>query len=72
MLPFLIPGVAGPKLLWASVLAALALFGVGALRSRVSLVSWIKGGLEMLAIGGLAASVAYGIGWIVERFFGGG
>jgi len=72
LLPFLIPGLAGPKLLWATILAALTLFAVGALRSRVSVVSWLKGGLEMLAIGASAAGVAYGIGWVVERLFGAG
>jgi len=44
------------------VLSALTLFGVGSLRSVFSERSWWRAGAEMLAIGAIAAAVAYGIG----------
>lgn len=44
------------------VLAALALFGLGAAKVFVTERNPIRSGLEMLAVGGLAAAVAYGVG----------
>lgn len=45
-----------------------ALFTVGSLRTRFTGGSWFKNGLEMLAIGAIAAVVAYGLGAVVERY----
>ena len=49
-----------------AVVATLAtLFVVGALRSAVTALRWWKAGLEMLAVGTLAAAVSYGVGWLI-------
>lgn len=47
---------------WAIGLTALTFFGVGALKSRWSLAPWWRSGIETLAIGGVAASIAYYVG----------
>lgn len=49
----------------ASVLTGLTLFTLGAVKSRLTLTNWFKSGMEMLLIGGAAAIVAYGIGYIL-------
>jgi VIT1/CCC1 family predicted Fe2+/Mn2+ transporter len=49
----------------------LALFFVGAARYFVSGVgSWLRQGLEMLVVGGLASLVAFGVGFILQSVFG--
>lgn len=51
-----------------SILAtAGALFLVGSLRSLLIKVPWWKNGLEMLAIGSVAAAAAYVLGSVIER-----
>jgi vacuolar iron transporter family protein len=46
----------------ACLLAAVALFAVGACRSLFSDRPWLVAGLEMLVLGMIASAVAYGIG----------
>lgn len=46
----------------AIIFTAITLFILGALKTRFSNVSWIRGGFEMLLVGGIAAFAAYGIG----------
>ena len=46
---------------------ALALFGVGALRYLVTGKHWFTSGLEMLFVGGIAASIAYALGLAISR-----
>jgi VIT1/CCC1 family predicted Fe2+/Mn2+ transporter len=43
-------------------LTGVALFVLGALKSGITLRSWWRSGLEMLAVGGIAAAAAYGVG----------
>lgn len=40
----------------------LTLFVLGALRALVTLVGWVRAGLEMLVVGGLAAGLSFGVG----------
>ncbi len=47
-------------------LSALALFGLGSLRVRVTRRPPLRSGLEMLLIGGLAAGVAYVVGSLLQ------
>jgi VIT1/CCC1 family predicted Fe2+/Mn2+ transporter len=47
----------------ACLIAAVALFGVGACRSLFSDRPWLVAGLEMLLLGAIASAVAYGIGF---------
>jgi VIT1/CCC1 family predicted Fe2+/Mn2+ transporter len=51
-------------------LTFLTLFVVGASRSIVTRRSWMRSGLEMLAVGALAAVVAYVIGASVASVTG--
>jgi VIT1/CCC1 family predicted Fe2+/Mn2+ transporter len=51
----------------ASVLTGITLFALGALKVRITGHNWIKSGLEMLLVGGLAAAAAYAVG----HFLGG-
>lgn len=54
----------------AVVLTLAALFGVGAARALVTRLRWWRSGLEMLAVGSIAAAVAYGVGAFLERLTG--
>jgi VIT1/CCC1 family predicted Fe2+/Mn2+ transporter len=46
----------------AIIISLLALFGCGALVSRVTVRSWWFGGLRQLVLGGVAAGLTYLIG----------
>jgi VIT1/CCC1 family predicted Fe2+/Mn2+ transporter len=66
----LVPYVSGidvsQQFLWSCVLTFVALFGVGASRSAVTIDSWWKAGLEMLTLGGVVALAAYGSGAVIS------
>ena len=47
---------------WSIAMTGLPIFGVGALKSRWSLARWWRSGFETLAIGGVAAAIAYFVG----------
>lgn len=49
----------------ASVLTGVALFGLGAARVLVTERNWLRSGLEMLVVGGVAAAVAYVVGFLL-------
>ncbi|WP_423190100.1 VIT1/CCC1 transporter family protein [Alkalibacterium sp. f15] len=53
--------------LLASILTGITLFILGALKSRVTQSNWFRSGLEMLVVGGLAAIVAYLVGYLLGR-----
>lgn len=55
---------------FASALTAVGLFIVGSLRARFMKRSVFFAGLEMLAVGGIAAVIAYTIGAFVKTFIG--
>ncbi len=46
----------------AVIASAATLFGVGASKAIFTRQSWIRNGLEMMAIGTLAAAATYAIG----------
>jgi vacuolar iron transporter family protein len=60
LLPFLIGSTDAFTL--STVMTAAVFFAIGTLKSRWSLSSWWRSGLETLAIGGVAAVIAYGVG----------
>lgn len=57
------PAILDQAFLTASILTGITLFILGATKSRLTKTNIWKSGLEMLALGGLAAFVAYGIGF---------
>ena len=68
LISFLIPGVFEYRFIISCIVTAITLFFVGTLRSFVSDEHWLVGGLEMLSIGGVAASIAYFLGHIVAQW----
>lgn len=67
LLSYVVPGV-GPPFGVSALLTALALFGAGASRAWVIPKGWARAGGEMLAVGLLAAAVAYGAGLLLARW----
>jgi VIT1/CCC1 family predicted Fe2+/Mn2+ transporter len=62
----LLPYLLGATVLWPALLAGGAgLFGAGALVARFTRRAWWASGLRQLVLGGLAASVTYGIGSVI-------
>lgn len=61
LLPYIF-GVDKNVFYWAIFSTSVALFTVGSLRTLVTGIRWWLAGLEMFAIGAVAAGVAYGIG----------
>lgn len=51
------------------IATAVSLFIVGALRVHVTGTNWFKSGLQMLLVGGLAASASYFVGAAVKQLF---
>jgi vacuolar iron transporter family protein len=62
LVAYLVPIDEGARFPTAIALTLATLFAVGALRALVTRLGWIRSGLEMLAVGALAAAVAYAIG----------
>ncbi|TSD04128.1 MAG: hypothetical protein Greene071436_185 [Parcubacteria group bacterium Greene0714_36] len=69
LLPYIFWGTDTPFRIAVAGTAA-ALFAVGATRSVFSSRSWIASGLEMLAVGGSAAALSYGIGAFLSATIG--
>ena len=65
LVPYVFLGAATPFMLVATG-TGVALFILGALRVYFSKKSWLILGFEMLAIGGLAALIAYGISALIK------
>jgi VIT1/CCC1 family predicted Fe2+/Mn2+ transporter len=62
LVAYLAPFPEGERFTAAIVLTLATLFAVGASRALVTRLGWLRSGLEMLAVGALAAAVAYAIG----------
>ncbi len=69
LLPFVFGGAEG-ALAVATVMTALTFFGIGSMKSKWSTASWWKSGFETLAIGMIAAGVAYGVGMALKGLVG--
>lgn len=59
------PALSGHAFLLASSLTATTLFILGSLKSLFARTNWLRSGLEMLLIGGMAAVVAYLVGYFL-------
>ncbi|HEU5491582.1 MAG TPA: VIT1/CCC1 transporter family protein [Gaiellaceae bacterium] len=62
LVAYIVPLADGARFPIAVALTLGALFAVGASRTFVTHLGWIRSGLEMLCVGALAAAVAYSIG----------
>jgi VIT1/CCC1 family predicted Fe2+/Mn2+ transporter len=60
------PGDLGHAFTWSAVMTAVAFLVVGGLKSRFVDQSWWRSGLETLAVGGLAAALAYAAGAFLQ------
>lgn len=61
---FNLPGAFGVS----TALVGLALFAVGALRGKAIKKDIVRSGFEMLVVGGLAAVVAYIVGYLLDHY----
>ena len=61
-----VPVDPGASFIIAAILSAAALFGLGAAKVLITKLNWFRSGLEMLAVGGLAAGVAYLVGYLLR------
>ena len=68
LVPYLL-GASGQDAFYVATALTLAtLFAVGASRAAITVDRWWIAGLEMLCLGALVASAAYGAGHVVARF----
>lgn len=70
LLPFLMPNVGANTFMYSIISTAAALFVVGASRQLITRDHWLYSGLEMLFVGGVAASAAYMLGYFVSVITG--
>lgn len=69
LLPYLLSFPSSSQFLISAILTAISFFFVGVARTLVTGGNLIKSGLEVFFIGGCAAGVAYGVGWLVKSIF---
>ena len=70
LLPYLIGMRHGSYFFFSSALAAATFFTVGASRSFLTKINFLRSGFEMLIIGVIASGVAYGVGWAAKTIIG--
>ena len=51
---------------WSSVATAITFFAIGVFKARVVGRKTLQAGIETVAVGGTAAAIAYGIGWLLR------
>jgi len=70
LVAYLVPLADEARFPAAIVLTLATLFAVGASRAVFTRLSWVRSGVEMLAVGSLAAAVAYAIGALASAVTG--
>jgi VIT1/CCC1 family predicted Fe2+/Mn2+ transporter len=68
LLAYLIPLQSSARFASATILAGVGLFAVGAARTLVTRRGFLRSGAEMLLVGSLAATVAFGVGALAASF----
>jgi VIT1/CCC1 family predicted Fe2+/Mn2+ transporter len=58
-------GISTP-FLWSSIATAATFFAIGVFKARVVDTNKVKAGIETVAVGGVAAVLAYGVGWLLR------
>lgn len=66
LLPFVLSW--GNMFIQSAVIVAISLFAIGSFRSLFTKKGWLKSGLEMFLIGGVAATIAYLVGYLLDKF----
>lgn len=61
-----VPQINNITFMLASILTGMTLFLLGALKVKITSKNWLKSGLEMLVVGGIAAIAAYIIGVLLS------
>lgn len=67
LLPYFFIKTEGKLFAFSIIFTAIVLFAVGSLRALIIKKTWIKAGAEMLAVGSVAAAVAYFIGEALKK-----
>jgi VIT1/CCC1 family predicted Fe2+/Mn2+ transporter len=71
LLPFVVtviaPAATGRPFGWSAVMTGAAFFAVGAVKGRLVGQRPVRGGIEVLVVGGAAALLAYGAGAVLGR-----
>jgi VIT1/CCC1 family predicted Fe2+/Mn2+ transporter len=62
----IVPGEVEHAFTWSAVLTAIAFAAVGGMKSRFVDQSWWRSALETVAVGGLAAALAYAVGALLQ------
>ena len=61
------PTLSNVNFQFSIIMTAAALFIVGSLRTLITKKYWLRSGIEMLLVGAIAASVAYFVGFLIEK-----
>src|SRR5688572_29838525 len=73
LLPFIVPGVAAPqRFISSAVITTIAFAAIGVAKGVVVKHSLFRSGFETLLVGGIAACLAYLVGWWLRSAYGAG